>query len=142
MIRIQHDDFSIDEHVRAMRTERCGALSLFVGTVKSPVNGHAVLALELEAYESMAQKELESIEADARMRYGLDNVLVIHRVGTLRPGDNIVLIITAAEARAEACDGMRYILEELKRRVPLFKKEHMESDSFWHGEEHGTNTCK
>jgi molybdopterin synthase catalytic subunit len=141
MIRIQREDFSVDEQLRSLANSRCGAFSLFVGTVKSPVDGHAVAALELEAYESMARKELEAIESEARKRYGLEDVVVIHRIGRLLPGDNIVLIITAAVARAEACDGMRYILEELKGRVPLFKKEHTGAESYWHGDEHGTDTC-
>lgn len=134
MIRLQREEFSVDEHLRPMRTEQSGAYSLFVGTVKSPVSGHAVSALELEAYEDMARKELEAIEAEATDRFGLENVVIIHRIGVLSPGDPIVLIITSAESRAEACDGTRYILEELKERVPLFKKEHLGTNSYWHGE--------
>ncbi|MCC7569491.1 MAG: molybdenum cofactor biosynthesis protein MoaE [Candidatus Methanofastidiosa archaeon] len=134
MIRIQTEDISLDEHVQRMKRDDCGALALFVGTVKNPAYGAAVSALELEAYEDMAYRELTAIEHEAREQWGLADVLVIHRVGLLRPGDRIVVIIAVAEERSAACDGMRYILEELKRRVPLFKKEHTDASSYWHGE--------
>jgi len=134
MIRIQEEDFSIDEQVCLLKRNYCGAISFFLGTVKSPFDGKNVVALELEAYMEMAEKKLASIEEAAKEEFGLEDVCIIHRIGNLLPGDNILLVGAVSVSRADVISGVSYILEKIKKDVPIFKKEYLEDTVFWHGE--------
>lgn len=134
MIVLQEENFDIEGSLESMRRDDCGANLLFLGTVKSPIEGGEVTCLELESYKEMAQSELEAIEREARKRYDIADVLVIHRYGRLSVGSPIVLLIIVSVERTQAYGASRYILEELKGRVPIFKKEHMRDKQYWHGE--------
>jgi molybdopterin synthase catalytic subunit len=119
MIDITKDDFSIDEIVKRAKREDVGAIVTFLGTVRND----GIERMELEAYREAAIPELERIRDEAMARFDLKSADIIHRVGSLLVGDNIVLIVCAAGHRKEAIEGCSYILEELKRRVPIWKKE-------------------
>jgi molybdopterin synthase catalytic subunit len=101
-----------------------GASVLFVGTVRDTNDGRAVTGIEYAAYESMAARELEAILAEAAVRFGTDDVVVEHRIGTLHLGEASVAIAVAHAHRAPAYDASRFIIEQLKRRVPIWKREH------------------
>jgi molybdopterin synthase catalytic subunit len=101
-----------------------GASVLFVGTVRDTNDGRAVTGIEYAAYESMAARELEAILAEAAVRFGTDDVVVEHRIGTLHLGEASVGIAVAHAHRAPAYDASRFIIEQLKRRVPIWKREH------------------
>jgi len=133
MIVIQEGDFDIERDIAAVKDDSCGATVSFVGTVKSPVDGVEVSELELEAYGEMAKKELEKIEQAAKERFGVKEILVIHRTGKLEVGDNIVHICVSSVGRDAAFDAARFILEELKGKVPIFKKESKDDGVSWHG---------
>lgn len=133
MISIQKDDFSIDRELKKIKNDECGASVIFLGTVKSPMDGKKVIKLELEAYVEMAEKKLEEIERDAIEKYSIRESIIIHRYGELFVGDNIVLIIVKSIDRKKSFDAAKYILERLKEEVPLFKKEYLEDKVFWHG---------
>jgi molybdopterin synthase catalytic subunit len=101
-----------------------GASVLFVGTVRDTNEGRAVSGMEYTAYEAMAHRELERIVDEAADRFGTVDVLLEHRLGALEVGDVSVAIVAAHPHRARAFDAVRYVIEELKRRVPVWKLEH------------------
>lgn len=100
-----------------------GASVLFVGTVREINDGRAVEGIEYTAYESMAVRELEAIVGEATSRFETDDIVVEHRIGALAVGDASVVIAVAHPHRAQAYDASRYVIEELKRRVPIWKRE-------------------
>jgi molybdopterin synthase catalytic subunit len=100
-----------------------GASILFVGTVRDVNEGRAVSGIEYTTYESMAVRELDAIVAEAASRFGTNDVVVEHRVGRLALGEASVVVAVAHPHRAEAYDASRFIIEELKRRVPIWKRE-------------------
>jgi molybdopterin synthase catalytic subunit len=101
-----------------------GAISVFIGTVREVNEGRAVSAIEYSAYKSMADAELERILDEAEERFGVSALVVEHRIGLLGLGDVSVAIAAAHAHRAPALDCTRYVIEEIKKRVPIWKKEH------------------
>ena len=101
-----------------------GAISLFVGTVREVNEGRAVSAIEYSAYQSMASAELDRILDEAEARFGVSALVVEHRIGLLGLGDVSVAIAAAHAHRAPTLDCARYVIEEIKKRVPIWKKEH------------------
>jgi molybdopterin synthase catalytic subunit len=129
MIAVTEDDFSIEDVVRDAKRPDAGAIVTFIGTVRDDDIEH----LELEAYKEAAVEILEEIRDEAVARFGLLSVDIVHRVGKLSVCDNIVLIVCSAGHRAEAFDGCRYIIEELKVRAPIWKKEIRANKEKWQG---------
>jgi molybdopterin synthase catalytic subunit len=107
-----------------VQRSRNGASVLFVGTVREVNDGRAVTGMEYTAYEAMAQRELERIVDEAADRFATEDVVVEHRLGSLDVGEVSVAIVAAHGHRARAFDAARYVIEELKRRVPVWKLEH------------------
>jgi molybdopterin synthase catalytic subunit len=101
-----------------------GGSVLFAGTVRDVNDGRAVTGMEYTAYESMAERELAGIVAEAAMRFATQDIVVEHRLGALTVGDVSVAIVAAHRHRARAFDAARYVIDELKRRVPVWKREH------------------
>ena len=101
-----------------------GAVSVFAGTVRDVNDGRGVSAIDYSAYTSMAESELASIIADAENRFGVSAIVIEHRVGTLGIGDVSVAIVAAHAHRAPALDCTRFVIEEIKQRVPIWKREH------------------
>ena len=103
---------------------RNGATVLFVGTVRDINDGSAVSALDYTAYSAMAERELEVIVSEAAERWQTPDIVVEHRIGSLELGDASVAIAAAAPHRGEAFEACRYVIEELKKRLPIWKREH------------------
>ena len=103
---------------------RNGASILFIGTVRDMNEGTPVTALDYSAYGTMAQRELGDIIAEAAKRWNTHDIVVEHRIGELALGDVSVAIAVAHPHRGEAFDAARYVIEELKRRAPIWKREH------------------
>lgn len=101
-----------------------GAICTFVGIVRDSHEGQPVVALEYAAYEGMATRELEAIVAEARERFGAPAIVAEHRLGTLAVGETSVAIAAAHARRANAIGAMHYVIEELKKRLPVWKLEH------------------
>ena len=101
-----------------------GARSVFEGTVRDTNDGHDVKKLEYECYESLAIKEGNKILGEAIEKFGLIDAFCIHRIGTLEIGETAVIIVATSGHRDEAFKGCRYIIDEVKCRVPIWKKEH------------------
>ncbi|HEV2148159.1 MAG TPA: molybdenum cofactor biosynthesis protein MoaE [Longimicrobiaceae bacterium] len=109
-----------------------GAALLFWGVVRNEHGGRPVSHLEYEAYAPMAEAKLREIAAEARERWGTGEIAVVHRVGRLEVGEASVAIVVASPHRAEAYEASRYVIEELKRRVPVWKREgYVDGDSEW-----------
>jgi molybdopterin synthase catalytic subunit len=103
---------------------RNGATILFVGTVRDVNNGRSITAMDYSAYTSMAERELADIVGEAASKFQTEDIVVEHRVGTLGLGDASVAIAIAHPHRAEAYEASRYVIEQLKQRVPIWKLEH------------------
>ena len=101
-----------------------GATLLFLGMVRDHADGRPVTGMTYEAYEEMATPVLGEIATEAAQRIGSDRVAVVHRVGDLTIGDVSVAIAVSSPHRAEAYDASRYVIEEIKKRLPVWKKEH------------------
>lgn len=124
MIRIQPEDFSVDEVVSHLQTEGVGAVVTFTGSVRGTSrSGKEVVSVEWDVYIPMAKKEMEAIREDAISQYGLTNAAIVHRCGKQTPGDNLVLIAAASPHRKEAFAACAFIMDEIKKRAPLWKKE-------------------
>ncbi len=130
-------DFEIVDHpiqpsTRDFAPGGAGAVVTFEGLVRNVNEGRPVVALEYSAYPELALKEGEKILAEARQRYPLEAVKAVHRVGRLEIGDLAVWIAVASGHRGEALEACRWIIDEIKERVPLWKKEiYADGDSGW-----------
>ena len=131
MIRVQIEDFDVGAEIARLRQGRTdiGAIVSFIGTVRDQMG--AVEELTLEHYPGMTEAELSRIEAEAGARWPLQASLIVHRIGSLRPGDNIVLVVTASEHRDAAFDAARFLMDYLKTRAPLWKRETGKGGNRW-----------
>ena len=133
MARIQEADFSLDEEVARVKqsSKRIGGIAVFLGTAREFSKDHEVRKLSLEQYAGMAEKKIREIREAALKRFPIIEVSMIHRIGELSVGDNIVLIIVGAEHRSQAFEACRWCIDELKRTVPLWKKEVTPGGEIW-----------
>src|SRR5688572_7931367 len=117
---------------RDLRDERCGGFAAFEGWVRNHNEGHAVTRLEYEAFVDLANKEGARIVAEAQARFGVTRAACVHRIGSLAIGDVAVWVGVSAAHRDEAFRACRFIIDEVKHRVPIWKKEHyVNGDSGW-----------
>ncbi|MBO4522314.1 MAG: molybdenum cofactor biosynthesis protein MoaE [Methanomicrobium sp.] len=126
-VRIIKEDVDIAKLIEESKKESMGAIVVFDGIVRND----GIDKIELSAYIEGATKEIEEIVADAEKKFNLLSVEVIHRIGVLDVGDNILVIVIGAGHRKEAFGGCEYILEEIKTRAPIWKKEHLKDGSRW-----------
>lgn len=124
-VRVQREDFDIAEEVRrvAAGDTDVGAVVTFTGTVRGEAKGRPIVSMTLEHYPGMTEDELARIETEARARWPLAGSLIVHRYGELRPGDNIVLVVTASRHRQAAFEAAEFLMDFLKSRAPFWKKE-------------------
>ncbi len=132
-VRIQREPFSLDREVDLLKrsSSAIGGVVTFLGTTRDLSRGKAVSKLEFEHYPGMAEKKLAEIRDRAIGEYGVIDVTIIHRVGTISVGENIVLIIVAAGHRDEAFKACRFCIDELKRITPIWKKETTPDGEVW-----------
>ena len=110
---------------------RIGAIASFVGTVRDLNEGQGVAAMTLEHYPGMTERALEAICAQARERWDLYDVLVVHRYGPLEPGDQIVLVVVTSAHRGEAFAACEFVMDYLKTQAPFWKKERTAQGERW-----------
>ena len=129
MIRVQEGDFDVGAELAALTAENTdiGAVVSFTGLVRAD----AIRTMTLEHYPAMTEKQLAALEDQARARWPLSEVLIVHRVGTLRPGDRIVLIATASAHRQAAFDACNFLIDWLKTRAPFWKSEESSTGESW-----------
>ena len=132
-VRVQTGDFDAGAEMAAMRrgNPKIGALASFVGVVRDLNEGADVAEMTLEHYPGMTEKALEKIVDQARARWNLYEVLVVHRVGTLKPTDQIVLVVVASAHRGEAFQACEFLMDYLKTRAPFWKKEKTPDGGRW-----------
>ncbi len=133
MIRIQQHAFDVGQETNAIKHGRTkiGGTAVFVGTVRDINDGTEVSALTLEHYPGMTEKALAKIEAEARARWELDDVLIVHRYGRMEPGEDIVLVICCSEHRDNAFDACRFLMDFLKTQAPFWKLEEGAATQKW-----------
>jgi molybdopterin synthase catalytic subunit len=132
-VRIQTADFDAGAEIAALRRDNpgIGAVASFIGVCRDANDGDAVSTMTLEHYPGMTEKALEKIVAEARERWKVMDVLVVHRVGELKPTDQIVLVVVAGAHRGEAFAACEFIMDYLKTRAPFWKKEQTPKGSRW-----------
>ncbi len=124
-VRVQREDFDIGAEIAALTDGRTdiGAVVTFTGLVRDVTGGASVSSMELEHYPGMTERELGRIEEEANTRWRLQASLIVHRVGKLAPGDNIVLVVTASAHREDAFKAAEFLMDYLKTRAPFWKRE-------------------
>ncbi|MFP3945244.1 MAG: molybdenum cofactor biosynthesis protein MoaE, partial [Alphaproteobacteria bacterium] len=124
-IRVQREDFSIGEEAERLAAAHggAGAVVTFTGVVRESADGPRLTAMTLEHYPGMTENALKDIAAEARRRFDLLDLLVIHRYGRLEPGDNIVLVVTVSAHRGEAFRAAEFLMDWLKTKAPFWKRE-------------------
>jgi len=132
-VRMQQDDFSQDEEVAALKasSRRMGGIATFIGCARDFSEGREVSQISFDAYGSMAVSEMEALRSEAIEKYSLLDARIVHRICTVSAGDNIVFIAAGAEHRVAALDACRWMIDELKLRVPIWKKEITPQGDAW-----------
>ena len=133
MIRVQREDFDIGRELEDLVAGNpgIGGVASFIGLVRDMAGSERIDAMTLEHYPGMTEKKLAEIEAEARRRWTLDAVLVIHRYGRLAPGERIVLVATAAAHRAAALESCAFLIDWLKTKAPFWKLEETPGGEQW-----------
>jgi molybdopterin synthase catalytic subunit len=133
MIRVQREDFDVGAEIAAAKAGRrdIGAVVAFLGTVRDRAGAAAVEEMTIEHYPGMTETELERLEAGARARWALSACTIVHRYGTLKAADNIVLVVTASAHREDAFKAAEFLMDYLKTRAPFWKRESGAAGSRW-----------
>ena len=131
MIRVQQEDFDIGAEIARLKEGRSdiGAIVAFVGTVRD--QSGSIDEMTLEHYPGMTEAELKRIEAEASARWPLQASLIVHRYGTLKPSENIVLVVTASEHREAAFRAAEFLMDYLETRAPFWKRESGPQGTRW-----------
>ena len=132
-VRIQQEDFSQDEEIAALKgsSKRIGGIATFLGCARDFSEGREVSAISFDAYGSMALSELQKLRGEAIEKFGLLDARIVHRIGTVKGGENIVFIAAGAGHRVAALEACRWMIDELKQRVPIWKKEITPQGESW-----------
>ena len=132
-IRVQQEDFDLGAELLALRqgNPKIGAIASFLGLVRDINEGDSVAGMSLEHYPGMTEKALERIVEQAKSRWDFFDALVIHRVGDLKPTDQIVLVAVSGAHRGEAFAACEFIMDYLKTEAPFWKREQTPSGARW-----------
>ena len=132
-VRIQLGDFSVDQELAALRaSSRCmGGIATFIGCARDFSEGREVSEISFDAYGSMALAEMHILRNHAIEQFGLLDARIVHRIGVIGAGEQIVFIAAGAEHRAPALQACQWLIDELKQRVPIWKKEITPQGDAW-----------
>jgi molybdopterin synthase catalytic subunit len=130
-IALSDQPLSVDQCYAKVQDPTCGGICLFVGTIRNHSQGEPVTHLEFDSYPPMAIKEMRRIAEEAQEKFGLQSVVVHHRVGHMSIGDIAVIIAVSSAHRAAAFEGCEWVIDELKKDVPIWKKEFRPDGSYW-----------
>lgn len=133
MIRVQREDFDIGAEIAALTdgNKKIGGLAMFVGLVRDMAEHGRISAMTLEHYPGMTEKRLAEIAEEAKSRWPLDGVLIIHRYGRLAPGERIVLVAATSAHRQAALDACAFLIDWLKTKAPFWKLEEGDQGATW-----------
>lgn len=132
-VRLQQQDFSVDRELAALRasSRRMGGIATFIGCARDFSEGREVSEISFDTYGSMALAEMNKLRNEAIERFALLDARIVHRVGSVAAGEQIVLIVAGAEHRAPALQACQWLIDELKQRVPIWKKEITPEGEAW-----------
>jgi molybdopterin synthase catalytic subunit len=130
-VRIVRERIDAEAVLARLKRPADGAAVIFEGVVRDNTRGRRTLYLDYEAYEAMALKQMESLAAEARTRFAVRGASIVHRLGRIEIGETSVLIVVAAAHRGAAFEACRWIIDTLKKTVPIWKKEYFEDGAVW-----------
>jgi molybdopterin synthase catalytic subunit len=134
LIRLQREPIRPEELIGSVRDDADGAVVLFLGTVRNKNVGREVVHLEYHAYDEMARTEMTRLEQESLARFDVSEVALVHRTGRLEIGEVAVGVAVAAAHRDEAFNACRFLIDALKRNVPIWKKEFFRGGEVWIGD--------
>lgn len=132
-VRIQQENFVVTDEIEAIKkvSNNIGGITTFLGTGRELSKGENISKLNFEHYPKMAEKKLEEIRLQAIKDYGIIEMIIIHRIGEIDIGENIVLIVAAGEHRKETFKACEWAIAELKRTTPIWKRETTTTGEVW-----------
>lgn len=130
-VAITREKIEVQRIVEGIRQPADGACCVFEGIVRNNSRGRRALFLDYEAYEPMALREMESLVAESRQKFQIREAVIVHRLGRLHIGETSVLVAVASAHRAAAFEACRWLIDSLKKRVPIWKKEYFEDGAIW-----------
>lgn len=131
LVRITHERINPHDIIAPLERPEDGAIVIFDGVVRNHSRGRRTLYLVYEAYEEMALKKMRALAADALERFPVRNIAMVHRLGRIELGQSSVLIAVYSAHRAAAFDACRYLIDTLKKTIPIWKKEYFEDGAVW-----------
>ena len=131
LIRVTPDPLNTQQAIDAVASPRAGAINVFLGVVRDNNLGREVRYLDYEAYPSMAEKVMREIAEESIQKFGFEDVAVLHRTGKLEIGETSLLIAVSSGHRAESFEGGHWLVNEIKKRVPVWKKEVWADGESW-----------
>lgn len=133
MIEIIKIPIDIPSVLESVRDTSAGAIDIFIGTTRDQAGGKKVLTLEYEAYEPMAIRLMQNIAREAQSHWHVKKISIVHRVGRVDVGEASIVIAVSAEHRSESFDVCRFIIDTVKKTVPIWKKEYFIGGELWVG---------
>jgi len=137
MYRVTREPIDLQELVQRVTDASAGAIATFIGTTRNNNEGRKVIALDYEAYPEMAEKELARIGEDAGKKWKIERMAITHRIGPVQITEPSVIIAVSAAHRDDAFQACRFAIEEIKKTVPIWKKEVFEGGEVWIGTQSG-----
>ena len=137
MFRITRKAIGVQELVDFVTDPESGAIVTFIGTTRNNNDGRRVIALDYEAYPEMAEKELARLGEEAKKRWNIQRMAIVHRIGPVQITEPSVIIAVSAAHRRDAFEACRFAIEEIKKSVPIWKKELFEGGEVWIGSQSG-----
>ena len=131
MIAIVKEEIDIQKILQSVQVPEAGGIDIFIGTTRNHSNGKSVLSLEYEAYEPMALKMMNAIADEAKSRWTIHKIAMVHRIGRVEIGEASVVIAVSASHRGEAFEACRFAIDRLKAIVPIWKKEIFQEGEAW-----------
>ena len=132
-VRVQLEDFAIGDEIALLRTrsKSLGAIASFIGLMRDFNDGATILEMSLEHYPGMTERALENIAQQAKKRWQVDDIVIIHRIGKFKPGDQIVLVMITSAHRGAAFSACEFVMDYLKTKAPFWKKELTSDGARW-----------
>jgi molybdopterin synthase catalytic subunit len=137
MFRLTRQPIQLQELIDFVGSPEAGAIATFIGTTRNNNEGRKVIALDYDAYDEMAEAELACLGAEAKKRWPIERIAIVHRVGPVQIGEASVAIAVSAGHRQPAFEACRFAIEEIKKTVPIWKKEVFEGGEVWIGTQSG-----
>jgi molybdopterin synthase catalytic subunit len=137
MFRVVRTALDMQELVRYVTDPSAGAIATFIGTTRNNNEGRKVIALDYDAYPEMAEKELRRIGDDAKKKWNIERMAIVHRIGPVEITEASVMIAVSSAHRDDAFQACRFAIEEIKKTVPIWKKEVFEGGEVWIGTQTG-----